>query len=90
MRYTERSEIVDPAFKLLILPNEHAEPLYIRGRLLERPVHVPAAPPSALLRYPKNRVLRYDGVAATVATFEALTDFAHTPDHEGRAPSCEP
>lgn len=91
MRYTDWFEIVDPAFKSLILPNVHVDLLYTGGRWLEGPVYVPAARHLLVSDIPNNRVLRYDDVAGTVATFEAPSNFAngHTLDREGRVISCE-
>lgn len=91
MRYTDWFEIVDPAFKSLILPNVHVDLLYTGGRWLEGPVYVPAARHLLFSDIPNNRVLRYDDVAGTVAAFEAPSNFAngHTLDREGRVISCE-
>lgn len=91
MRYTDWFEIVDPAFKSLILPNVHVDLLYTGGRWLEGPVYVPAARHLLVSDIPNNRVLRYDEVNGTVATFEAPSNFAngHTLDREGRVISCE-
>lgn len=91
MRYTDWFEIVDPAFKSLILPNVHVDLLYTGGRWLEGPVYVPAARHLLFSDIPNNRVMRYDDVAGTVAAFEAPSNFAngHTLDREGRVISCE-
>jgi len=91
MRYTDWFEIVDPAFKSLILPNLHVDLLYTGGRWLEGPVYVPAARHLLFSDIPNNRVMRYDEVNDTVATFEAPSNFAngHTLDREGRVISCE-
>ncbi|RKE79302.1 SMP-30/gluconolactonase/LRE family protein [Rhizobium sp. AG855] len=91
MRYTDSFEIIDPAFKSLILPNVHVDLLYTGGRWLEGPVYVPAARHLLISDIPNNRVLRYDEVNDTVATFEAPSNFAngHTLDREGRVISCE-
>lgn len=91
MRYTDWFEIVDPAFKSLILPNVHVDLLYAGGRWLEGPVYVPAARHLLVSDIPNNRVLRYDEVNGTVATFEAPSNFAngHTLDREGRVIACE-
>lgn len=91
MRYTEWFEIIDPAFKSLILPNVHVDLLYTGGRWLEGPVYVPAARHLLFSDIPNNRVMRYDEVNDTVATFQAPSNFAngHTLDREGRVISCE-
>lgn len=91
MRYTDWVEIIDPAFKSLILPNVHADLLYTGGRWLEGPVYVPAARHLLFSDIPNNRVLRHDEVAGTVALFEAPSNFAngHTLDREGRVIACE-
>lgn len=91
MRYTDWFEIVDPAFKSLILPNVHVDLLYTGGRWLEGPVYVPAARHLLFSDIPNNRVMRYDEVNDTVATFEAPSNFAngHTLDREGRVVACE-
>jgi gluconolactonase len=91
MRYTDWFEIIDPAFKSLILPNVHVDLLYTGGRWLEGPVYVPAARHLLFSDIPTNRVMRYDEVNGTVATFEAPSNFAngHTLDREGRVISCE-
>ncbi|THV12337.1 SMP-30/gluconolactonase/LRE family protein [Rhizobium rhizophilum] len=91
MRYTDWFEIVDPAFKSLILPNVHVDLLYTGGRWLEGPVYVPAARHLLFSDIPNNRVMRYDDVTGTVATFEAPSNFSngHTLDREGRVLSCE-
>lgn len=91
MRYTDWFEIIDPAFKSLILPNVHVDLLYTGGRWLEGPVYVPAARHLLFSDIPNNRVMRYDDVAGTVATFEAPSNFAngHTLDQEGRVIACE-
>jgi len=91
MRYTDWFEIVDPAFKSLILPNVHVDLLYTGGRWLEGPAYVPAARHLLFSDIPNNRVLRYDEIAETVAVFEAPANFAngHTLDHDGRVLSCE-
>jgi gluconolactonase len=91
MRYTDWFAIVDPAFKSLILPNVHVDLLYAGGRWLEGPVYVPAARHLLFSDIPNNRVMRYDEVNDTVATFEAPSNFAngHTLDREGRVIACE-
>lgn len=91
MRYTEWFEIIDPSFKSLILPNVHVDLLYSGGRWLEGPVYVPAARHLLFSDIPNNRVMRYDEVNDTVATFEAPSNFAngHTLDREGRVLACE-
>ncbi|MGL3608494.1 SMP-30/gluconolactonase/LRE family protein [Rhizobium sp. G187] len=91
MRYTDWFEIIDPAFKSLILPNVHVDLLYTGGRWLEGPVYVPAARHLLFSDIPNNRVMRYDEVNDTVATFEAPSNFAngHTLDREGRVIACE-
>ncbi|WP_159946444.1 SMP-30/gluconolactonase/LRE family protein [Rhizobium sp. 18065] len=91
MRYTDWFEIVDPAFKSLILPNVHVDLLYTGGRWLEGPVYVPAARHLLFSDIPNNRVLRYDEANDTVAIFETPSNFAngHTLDREGRVISCE-
>lgn len=91
MSYTKWFEIVDPAFRALILPNVHADLLWTGGRWLEGPVYVPAARHLLFSDIPNNRVLRYDEVAETVAIFEAPSNFSngHTLDPEGRVVSCE-
>jgi gluconolactonase len=91
MSYTKWFEIVDPAFRSLILPNVHADLLWTGGRWLEGPVYVPAARHLLFSDIPNNRVLRYDEVAETVAIFEAPSNFSngHTLDPEGRVVSCE-
>ncbi len=91
MRYTDWFEIIDPAFKSLILPNVHVDLLYTGGRWLEGPVYVPAARHLLFSDIPNNRVMRYDEVNSTVATFEAPSNFAngHTLDREGRVIACE-
>lgn len=91
MRYTEWFEIIDPAFKSLILPNVHVDVLYSGGRWLEGPVYVPAARHLLFSDIPNNRVMRYDEVNDNVATFEAPSNFAngHTLDREGRVIACE-
>lgn len=91
MRYTDWFEIIDPVFKSLILPNVHVDLIYTGGRWLEGPVYVPAARHLLFSDIPNNRVMRYDEVNDTVATFEAPSHFAngHTLDREGRVISCE-
>jgi gluconolactonase len=91
MRYTDWFDIINPAFKSLILPNVHVDMLYTGGRWLEGPVYVPAARHVLFSDIPNNRVMRYDEVNGTVATFEAPSNFAngHTLDREGRVISCE-
>jgi Gluconolactonase len=91
MSYTKWFEIVDPAFRSLILPNVHADLLWTGGRWLEGPVYVPSARHLLFSDIPNNRVLRYDEVADTVAIFEAPSNFSngHTLDPEGRVVSCE-
>lgn len=91
MRYTDWFEIIDPAFKPLILPNVHVDLLYTGGRWLEGPVYVPAARHLLFSAIPNNRVMRYDEVNGTVAMFDSQSNFAngHTLDREGRVLACE-
>ncbi|MDH4440869.1 MAG: SMP-30/gluconolactonase/LRE family protein [Rhizobium sp.] len=91
MRYTDWFEIIDPAFRSLILPNVHVDLLYAGGRWLEGPVYVPAARHVLFSDIPNNRVLRYDEVAGTVSDFETIANFAngHTLDPQGRVLTCE-
>lgn len=84
-------EAFDPRFSLLTIAHARLETLWGKGRWTEGPVYVPAARHLLFSDIPNDRVLRYDEVADTVATFEepALNQNGHCLDLDGRVVRCE-
>ena len=84
-------ELIDPAFKSLVLMNTHLEKLWTGGRWLEGPAWFGGGRYLVFSDIPNNRILRFDDTDDDVSVFRSPSQKANgnTVDKEGRLVSCE-
>ncbi len=84
-------EVMDPAFKQLVLMNTHLDKLWSGGRWLEGPAWFGGGRYLIFSDIPNNRMLRFDDTDSSVSEFRAPSNNANgnTMDLQGRLITCE-
>jgi gluconolactonase len=84
-------EVVDPAFRRLILMNTHLEKLWEGGRWLEGPAWFAGGRYLVFSDIPNNRMMRFDDTDGSVSTFRFPSNNSNgnTSDRQGRLITCE-
>jgi gluconolactonase len=87
----EHYDIRDERFAKLVQLNAHVDTLWTGGRWTEGPAYFAAGRYLIWSDIPNDRIMRWDEMSGTVATFEQPCRYnnGHTVDHEGRLIACE-
>ncbi|MEP4380161.1 MAG: SMP-30/gluconolactonase/LRE family protein [Alphaproteobacteria bacterium] len=88
---TEWFNVIDPAFRALVIPNVHVEQLYTGCRWAEGPAYFPAGRYLIWSDIPNDRMLRWDENDGHVSIFRspARNSNGNTVDTQGRLVTCE-
>ncbi|NDR58866.1 SMP-30/gluconolactonase/LRE family protein [Aliiruegeria sabulilitoris] len=89
--FLQHLEIIDPAFKQLLLMNTHLEKLWEGGRWLEGPAWFGGGRYLVFSDIPNCRMMRYDDTDGSVSEFRKPSNNSNgnTMDREGRLITCE-
>ncbi|SNY93575.1 gluconolactonase [Cohaesibacter sp. ES.047] len=89
--FLDHLEVIDPAFKKLILMNTHLERLWQGARWMEGPVWFGAGRYLVFSDIPNCRMMRYDDTDGSVSEFRNPSNNSNgnTMDRQGRLITCE-
>jgi gluconolactonase len=84
-------EIIEPAFRKLVLMNTHIEKLWEGGRWLEGPVWFAGGRHLVFSDIPNDRMMRFDDTDGSISVFRSpsMNSNGNTCDHQGRMITCE-
>ncbi|MEM8852155.1 MAG: SMP-30/gluconolactonase/LRE family protein [Pseudomonadota bacterium] len=89
--YPDHCQVIEPAFKKLILPNAYLETLWTGARWAEGPAYFAAGRYLVFSDIPNNRMMRYDETDGSMSVFRQPSNNSNgnTRDREGRLVTCE-
>ncbi|XWN34126.1 MAG: SMP-30/gluconolactonase/LRE family protein [Devosia sp.] len=89
--YPDHCQVIDPAFKKLILPNAYLEKLWTGARWAEGPAYFAGGRYLVFSDIPNNRMMRYDETDGSMSVFRQPSNNSNgnTRDREGRLVTCE-